>query len=235
MIGYSKGSDKMIEEIWKDAKYLTRDGEWLDFKGVYQVSNLGNVRSFRKHSGGAIMGRLSDKPKLLKTKQSKSGYLRVGLVLTDGEHNKLYLLHRLIASTFIEIPERLLNEKKIQVNHINEDKSDNRIENLEWCTPYENTNHGTRTKRAIANSVKTRLTKEWKEKNPSYNHPNACKVIGVHVETGEIVELNSMNCADEFFNIPLAGRSVSAAVRGRQKTAYGYKWYYRDDYLKLTQ
>ena len=217
-------------EIWKDLKYMTNSGEWLDFGGVYQASNLGNIRSFRASNGSKCSGRLSDQPRLLKPNVSSTGYYRVGLVLQEGTKNKMFLIHRIIASTFIELPEYLLGEKKVQVNHKNEDKSDNRLENLEWCTPLENTNYGTRTKRAISNSVKTRTSKEWKEANPSYNHTNSRKVVGVNVESGKVIKLNSMNCADEYFNIPLAGRSVSAAVRGIQKTAYGYKWYYEEYY-----
>ena len=225
----------MESEIWKDLRYLTTDGEWIDFGGIYQVSNYGNIRSFRAKNGSKCSGRLVETPRVLKHSVSVGGYHRVGLVLEEGTKNKSFLVHRIVASTFIDIPEQLLLEKKIQVNHKNEDKGDNRLENLEWCTPLENTNYGSRTKRAIANSVKTRTSKEWKEKNPSYNHSNAEKVVGVHTVTGEVVELNSMSCADKHFNIPLAGRSISACVRGRQKTAYGYKWFYKEDYLKTKQ
>lgn len=222
----------IMEEIWKDLKYLNNSGEWLDFKGIYQVSNLGNIRSYRANNGSKCSGRLSAEPRILKHSIATNGYHRVGLVVEEGTKNKPFLVHRIVASTFIDIPDSLLNEQKIQVNHKNENKSDNRLENLEWCTPLVNTNYGSRTKRAIENSVKTRTSKEWKELNPSYTHTNSRKVVGVHIETGDIVELNSMSCADSYFNIPLAGRSVSAAIRGKQKTAYGYKWFYKEDYEK---
>ena len=222
----------MTEEIWKDAKYLSKENILIDFDGWYQVSNKGRVRSFRKRTGGnGVPDQRIEVPFILKSKNDKGGYIRVSLK-KDGKI-KGYLLHRLILTTFKEVLEHLVNEKIIDINHIDEDKQNNNLENLEWCSRLENNTHGTRTERAIKNSVKTRTSKEWKENNPNYIHPNARKVIGVNIITGKVIELDSMNCADEYFGIPLAGRSISASIRGRQKTAYGYKWFYKEDYKKV--
>lgn len=228
-----KGGDFiMSKEVWKDLKYLTNSGEWIDFGGVYQVSNLGNIRSYRAKNGSKCSGRLSEVPRILKHSISSNGYHRVGLVKEEGTKNRFFLVHRIVASTFIDIPEHLLFTRKIQVNHKNEDKDDNRLKNLEWCTPLENTNHGSRTERAIAKRTETMSSMEWKKQNSNRKRSRHESVVGVHVLTGDVVELNSMSCADAFLNITFASRSVSACVRGRQKTAYGYRWFYRDDYFK---
>lgn len=94
--------------------------EWrnLDKFPGYQVSNLGNVRSIG-------IGKLSP---MTGTK----GYLQVCL------GNKVKPIHRLVAETFIPNPNNLP-----QVNHINEDKTDNRVDNLEWCTLQYNVRFGT--------------------------------------------------------------------------------------------
>lgn len=102
-------------EIWKDVK---------DFQGVYQISSLGRLKSFKINPNGYITSQ----------KNSKGGYLSV--VLISGKKIKYTRIHRIVAKHFIDNPER-----KKQVNHINGIKSDNRVENLEWVTPKENVAH----------------------------------------------------------------------------------------------
>ena len=112
-----------MEEIWKDIK---------GFEGLYQVSNLGQIKSFpRKGSRGGIM---------VGTKHPK-GYRYVTL-RKDGKQYSLKV-HRLVAETFIPNPDNLP-----EVNHKNEDKSDNSVENLEWCSTQYNHEYGSRTERA---------------------------------------------------------------------------------------
>ena len=112
-----------MEEIWKDVK---------GFEGRYQVSNLGRVRSLDftwlaynyKVCGYVECKR---KGKILKPKTSYNGYLQVCLKISSKNHYKL--LHRLVADAFIPNPNNLPT-----VNHKDEDKWNNRVDNLEWCT-----------------------------------------------------------------------------------------------------
>lgn len=105
-------------EIWKDIQ---------GYEGHYKVSNLGNVVSVKKGY-----------PVLMKLQNHSSGYKQVKLC----KPNKILIerVHRLVASAFIPN-----HDKKTQVNHINGIKCDNRVDNLEWSTPQENTRHAFRT------------------------------------------------------------------------------------------
>lgn len=100
------------EEIWKDIP---------NYEGLYQVSNLGRVKSFKR-----------GKEKILKPRLDRVGYYHVGLC--EGGERKSNLVHRLVMLAFV-------GESDLQVNHKNGAKSDNRLENLEYCTSSENTQH----------------------------------------------------------------------------------------------
>lgn len=117
----------MEQEIWKEIK---------GFDGNYSASTKGRVKS-----NGLLKGKNS-KVRILKTEMSKKGYLRVGLT-KDGKQKK-YLVHRLVAIAFLDNPNNLP-----EVNHRNEIKTDNRVENLEWMSRRDNMNYGDRTKKAV--------------------------------------------------------------------------------------
>ena len=119
-------------EIWKDIK---------GYEGLYQVSNLGNIKAlgleYYKRDGKKDIR----KEYLMRVQQTNNGYFTVGL-RKPNEKVKRFYIHRLVAESFIINPYNYS-----EVNHINEDKSDNTYCNLEWCNRNYNINYGSRTEK----------------------------------------------------------------------------------------
>lgn len=173
-----------MTEIWKTAK---------GYEGLYEVSNLGNVRSLNYHNWGIVRN--------LTPVMDKYGYMRVCLCKGNKQYNGL--VHRMVARAFLENPLDLP-----QINHINEDKSDNRVENLEWCDCLYNNNHGTRNER-ISKSKRNTKSKTVIQMDLQGNF------IREWVSLNEIMRVLGFNAA-----------FVARCCHGVKPTAYGYRWQY---------
>lgn len=162
-------------EVWKDIK---------DYEG-YQVSNEGNVKSLGNDR--------TRKEKLLKPAKNKDGYLRVGL--SKNNKRKFYFIHRLVAQAFSPNPDNLP-----EINHRDEDKTNNNVANLEWCDHRYNNNYGTRNERVAEKTSKQVLCVETGVVYPSTHQ--------VQRELG------------------FAQSNISSACNGRYKTCGGFHWRY---------
>ena len=171
-------------EIWKDIK---------DYEGLYQVSNFGQILSLHYNR--------SRKCKLLKLIKTKFGYLRVQL-FKDGK-GKMFIVHRLVAETFLKNPDNLP-----QVNHIDENKENNRVDNLEWCTSEYNINYGTRNEKVSKTMTNGKTSK---------------KVLQFSL-TGEFIREweSTQECGRNGFN----QGNISSCCLGERKSADGFKWQY---------
>ena len=143
------------------------------YEGLYEVSNTGRVRSLDRFIVDSLGHKRFYKGKVLIPVKSNLGYLFVGLYC--NEKNKRYLVHRLVAQAFIENPDNLP-----EINHKDEDKTNNSVENLEWCTAKYNLSYGTRNIRrretAIKNGSWTGLSrKESMKKYYQENRDRICE------------------------------------------------------------
>lgn len=135
-------------EIWKDIP---------NYEGLYQVSSYGNVKSLDRKVNGK-WGKMLIKGKLLSLVKEKDGYYVVNLY--KNHKTQQFRVHRLVAEVFIPNPNNLP-----EVNHKNEDKTDNKVDNLEFCTTKYNCNYGNRNrkirKRINQYDLEDNFIKEW--------------------------------------------------------------------------
>ena len=188
------------------------------YDGAYLVSNIGNIKSSdRKNNVGKHLSSV-----ILKQSITRDGYLRVQL--SKNGVRKSVRVHRLVAEAFIPNPDNLT-----QVNHIDEDKTNNRVDNLEWCTPKYNTNYGTRNKRASRNFDYSARNENKNFINGVENSArNRSKPIIAKLNSGEKIKFNSIREATEKLNI--SESSVIMVLKKRWKSCKGIVFeYYTPD------
>ena len=183
----------MNKEIWKDIP---------EYEGLYQASNLGRIKSLkREHFIPSLNKKIwITNEKILRQGTGKDGYKYV--VLTKNSNRKTYKVHKLVMKTFTNI-----QNKKRYINHIDGNKQNNVINNLEWCTNSENIKH------AYDNKL-IDITKKYKRVNQYDLNGNFIR------------QWNSMKEAGEKLNI--CSQNISMCCRGVRKKAYNYIWRYAD-------
>ena len=174
----------MHKEIWKPIK---------GYELLYEVSNFGRVTSLRKtnnqYSEHITIG----------SSDGNHGYLKVKLKNETG--NKTFQVHRLVAEAFIHNPDNFP-----QVNHKDENKKNNCVDNLEWCDHLYNVNYGTRTKRSALHQGK-----------PVYQ-----------LKDGVVVSrFNSLMEAERETGVN--SRNIWRVLKGKRKHTGGYGWIYCEE------
>ena len=134
-----------MQEIWKDV---------IGYEEQYQVSSLGNIRSKDRMIIDCLGRKRTLKSHKIRIQTSKIGYKQV--LLHKGGKVKTRLVHRLVAEAFIPKTETSKNE----INHKDENKANNNIDNLEWCDHKYNINFGTRTEKPAKKCINTRKTRK---------------------------------------------------------------------------
>lgn len=182
-----------LVEIWKPVK---------DYEGLYEVSNLGRVRTLDKEVNDRWGTRIL-KGKILNYQPNPLGY--ISITLNKNKKGKLGLVHRLVAESFIPNP-----DNKEQVNHINGIKHDNRLVNLEWCTRIENMQHA--LKNGLLNIHK------------GAKHHSSKRVAKFDLEMNFIKEYYNIRYAAECNGV--TPTQIVRCARGQQKQTGGFIWKY---------
>lgn len=175
-------------EIWKNIK---------GYEGCYQVSNMGRIKSLsRKVWNGKAYFWTS--VRVLRPGIDRDGYFLVNL--SKNGKAKTEKVHRLVAKAFIPNP-----ENKEAVNHIDEDPSNNKMENLEWATVSENNNHGWHNKRSSKSRSKP--------------------ILQLNLDGELLQEYQSATIAAQ--KLGMCRISITNCLNGRTSTAGGYRWRYK--------
>ena len=178
-------------ELWKDIK---------DFEGLYQISNLGNIKSLPKKHNLKNGHSYIQKEQILKPFKNNKGYLQIALV-KNGKHYKRQV-HNLVATTFIENPNNY-----IEINHKDENSTNNIVSNLEWCNSTYNNNYGN-CKRKISEA-------------------NSIKINQYDLQDNFIKQWNSMKEASE--TLKLSRGNICLCCEGIRNKTGGYRWRYLDE------
>lgn len=167
--------------------------EWKTIEntnGDYQISNQGRIRSKRNKNR---------EWKFINCFKEKTGYIGVKIRFINSKKRTHLSVHRLVAEYFLEKP-----TNAAEVNHINSIRTDNRVENLEWVTSSENTEH----------AVKNKMLVPW-------NNPRK-PIIAINLETNETKEFVSISKAELFFN----SRHITDVLKGKRGQVKGYTFRY---------
>lgn len=186
-----------MEEIWKDIE---------GYEGLYQISNLGRVKSLGRYIN-KLSGNIWTDEKIKKSYTDRDGYYRVNLY--KDSKIQTYMIHRLVALAFIP------NTKdKPQVNHIDGNKENNNVSNLEWCTSKENNIHALKNKlRIMPRGNKNKLSKE---------------IIQYDLNMKKIAKYGSIREAQRITGINQSNISKCCREKGNYNTAGGYIWKYKE-------
>lgn len=183
-------------EIWRDV---------VGYEGTYQVSNMSRVRSIDRIAPCRKKGytTITKKGRILNLSTNRLGYKEAHLYNYQEQKERIISVHRLVAFAFIPNPDR---EHLREINHIDENKANNRVDNLEWCDRAYNTRYGSSRIRATT------------------NNPNIRRVAQ-YSKSGELIAKYE-TIADASRATGLDNSSISKACRGKLKTNGGYIWRY---------
>lgn len=195
----------MEKEIWKPV---------VGYEGFYEVSNIGRVRSLDRispsfHKKFNVVRYFPVKGRILKQRVCPLGYCEVRLC--RGGVLKAFSVHRLVAQAFIPNPDNLP-----QVNHIDENPSNNCDWNLEWCDCKYNINFGNR-------KVKMMYTRK------KYNTYNGRCVVQYDLSGNYICEYKSIREANRKLGVSYTASGINKCCHGIRKTYMGYKWKFKED------
>lgn len=182
---------KTLKEEWRGVIY-----QGVDYSDRYEVSNLGNFRNTKTK-------------KLIKLTVQKSGYYGYCASLGSRGKYKFFKTHRAVAESFIPNP----NGHAV-INHIDGNKLNNQIDNLEWCTYQHNYNHAVKLG-LMQNNFNSKQKAIEKMKK---------KVRGINIKTNDIRIFASTSDAAKFLGDITKRTHISDVANGKRKIAYGYKW-----------
>lgn len=190
-----------MKEIWKDIP---------NYEGYYQASNLGKIRSLNRKVNCGITSnkQVLRKGKVLCAHPNLRKYLTV--VLSINNKQKTFTVHRLIAKTFIPNPNNYP-----QINHIDGNKNNNCVNNLEWCTSKQNIKH----------SWDNKLSKTYihpKGKLTKYSATLCKKVDQFDLQNNFIKTFKSISEASRIMNCSVS--NIKDCCHKKQKTAKGFIW-----------
>lgn len=195
-----------MQEIWKPVK---------GYEQLYEVSNLGNVKSLKKswstyNYKSKNYYKITTEERILKPSISHCGYKQINLSKNNKAKEKL--VHRLVAEAFIEN-----KDNKKCVNHIDGNKQNNRVDNLEWCTHKENSKH----------SWNNGLQKSYLKGKYGKEHNLSKAVIQYDLEGNFIKEWDCISDVTRSLNID-SGRITKCCQKQKYcHTAGGYIWKYK--------
>lgn len=188
------------KEVWKDV---------VGYEGYYQVSNLGRVKSVDRYIEHYRGGKTFKKGKIKALNVRKDGY--VSVQLSKDAKARTLRVHRLVAEAFIPNPNNLP-----QVNHKDENKGNNHVSNLEWCTVGYNVNYGTRIKRI-----------KEKEDFNIVNIKNRKRVARYSLDGEFIEEFNSMTEVEK--KLGFHRPNISKCCNGHINSVYDSIWVFRSE------